>query len=733
MALIGKIREKSWLLIAVIGIAMLAFIIGDLDSIFNRSGQEDVYGIGTVNGEKVDEDLYNTYLNNARQNIFQNKQRQSQGQQVRFDENDEKNARSQAWNAAVAAKLMDKEIEQIGLIVDEFELENILYGMNGYEPSVISAQFRDSVTGEFAPDQLRQAIRQMEDSGDPEKIEQLNATMDYVKETRLTEKYNALLLAGIHTTSLEGKEEYDAQKTVKNVSYVFQSFTKVPQEAIGEISDEEVKEYYEKHKTEEKYKQKASRKLSYFAVPVVPNKEDSLIAKNMLKNLKSKFEKSENDSVFVMRFSDVKEFRNDSTAVAKPEGSGQAAITYPLSVASEIENAQPGDVIGPYTARDGLKISKILRFVNEPTATVRHILLGATTPEEVEKAQKKADSIVQVIRSKNNFEEMVTEFSEDPGSKNTGGKYEDFAQGTMVPTFNDFSFQKPIGTLGTVKTDYGIHIIEVLGRKETKRPILANVVKMVEPTKSTVDDITSKASDMIYELDRKLEGKDIQKKRELFDTFVVENGYTIRSLTINDDAPKADGFTDNGEARMLRLAYEEGAAEGQLSSSPIREKTRIIIAMISEITEEGVPTFEKVKDRMTAEVRKEKQGQYLVDQMLNKPDLQALANELNAKYQTEGLTFSASNVAVGREPKIIGTAFSGLIDGQTSIPVVGNNGVFVLRVDSTVEAPETTDFTTEIEQLNSQKITTVQNQHRSALIQSAEVIDNRKLREYGIR
>lgn len=733
MALIGKIREKSWLLVIVIGIAMLAFIVGDLDSVFRGGGQEDVYGIGTVNGEKVDEDEYNNFLNNARQNIFQSKQQQNPQAQPQFTQEDERNARAQAWNAAVANKLMKKEYEEIGLIVDEFELENVLYGENGFDPSSVSMQFKDSVTGEFAPDQLRQAIRQMEESTDPDQIKQLEGTMEYVREMRLNEKYLALLGAGVHTTTLEGKEEYEAQKTVKNVSYVYQSFTKVPQDAIGEVTEEEIKAYYEEHKTEEKYKQKPSRKLTYFSTNVTPSKEDSADVISLMNKMVPKFEKTDKDSIFVMRYSEVKEYRNDSSGIAKPEGSGQG-ITYPRSMSEEIENAEPGDVVGPYVTNQGIKISKILRFVNEPTATVRHILLNAKSPEQVEAAQKKADSIVRVIRANNNFEEMVTEFSEDPGSKNNGGKYEDFPQGQMVPTFNDFSFEKPVGTIGTVKTSYGIHIIEVLGRKETKRPILASVVKSVKPTKTTTDNVNSEVSDMIYQLDDKFQNaKDIDEKRNIFDTFAVENGYTVRSITLNDENPRTNGFGDLAEGRILRLAYEEGVQEGQLSSSPIRDNNRIIVAMVNEIVEEGVPTFEAVKDRMKSEVRKEKQAQYLVDQMVGKTDLQALANNMNAKYQSEGLTFSSNNVAVGREPKIIGTAFSGLIDGQTSVPVVGNSGVFVLRVDNTVDAQETTDFSTEIEQLNSQKTTSVQNQHRSALIQGAEVIDNRKLRSYGIR
>lgn len=733
MALIGKIREKSWLLVIVIGIAMLAFIVGDLDSVFRGGAQEDVYGIGTVNGEQVNEDEYNNFLSNARQNIFQQKQQQNPTQQPQFTAEDEKNARAQAWNASVANKLMKKEYEEIGLIVDEFELENVLYGENGFDPSSVSMQFKDSVTGEFAPDQLRQAIQQMEESNDPDQVQQLKGTMDYVREMRLNEKYLALLGAGVHTTSLEGKEEYEAQKTVKNVTYVYQSLTKVPQDAIGEVTDEEIKAYYEEHKTEEKYKQKASRKLAYFSANVTPSATDSADVMSLLEKMVPKFEKTDKDSIFVMRYSDIKDYRNDSTAIAKPEGSGQG-LTYPRSMADEIENAEPGDVVGPYVTSQGLKISKILRFVNEPTASVRHILLNAKTPEEVEAAQKKADSIIRVIRANNNFEEMVTEFSDDPGSKNNGGKYEDFPQGQMVPAFNDFSFNKPVGTLGSVKTSFGIHIIEVLGRKESKRPILANVVKPVQPSKTTTDNMNSKVSDMIYQLDDKFQSAaDMEEKIDIFDTFAVENGYNVRSITLNDENPRTNGFGDLAEGRILRLAYEEGVKEGQLSSSPIRDNNRIIVAMIKEIVEEGVPSFEAVKDRMKSEVRKEKQAQYLVDQMVGNDDLQALAGEMNAQLKSEGLTFSSNNVAVGREPKIIGTAFSGLIDGQTSVPVEGSSGVFVLRVDNTVQAPETTDFSTEIEQLNSQKTTTIQNQHRSALIQGADVVDNRKLRSYGIR
>lgn len=732
MALIGKIREKSWLLIAVVGIAMIAFIIPEIN--FNGGAQVDQYGIGTINGEMLDDKEYENLLQNARYQTYDNKMKQNNGQPMPLDENDEQNAMAQAWNAALANHILKQEYDKLGLIVDDIELENILYGQEDFEPSDFSKQYIDSLTGEFSPTQLRQAIESLEMSSDPQAAERLTSIMQYVRQTRVQEKYNTLISKGIHATTLEGKNEYFAQKEVKNVTYVFQNFTRVPQDAVAEVTDEEVKAYYEAHKHEKKYEQKPFRKVNYFTIPVTPSSEDTARVMTQLEGLVNKMKSATNDSLFVIQNSEVKEY---SSTAAHPEGTMSANQTqfgyYSPELAREIVGAEVGTVVGPYTAGSFVAISKIVEWKDEPYSTVRHILLTASDDAAFEKAQKKADSIVGVIRSKKNFEEMVTLFSEDPGSKNTGGKYENFAQGAMVPTFNDFAFEKPIGTLGTVKTSYGIHIVEVLDRKTEKRPVLATVAKSISISKPSVDYIAAEASSFIYDIDELMQGKTLEEKTQVFDTFAVNNGYVIRSLTFTVDNPKAQGFGQMAEGRLLRLAFEDGAEAGTLSSSPIKDNETVVIAYLAEINEDKTPSYSSSEARMRAEVRKEKQAQYLIDQMVGQTDLQALSTTLGAQFQTEGITFGASNVAVGREPILVGTAFSGLKDGQTSIPVKGTNGVFVLRVDSTVEAPETTDYSTEQSQLASQTVSTMLQRYRNSLILSSEIIDNRKLRSFGIR
>lgn len=724
MALIGKIREKSWLLVAVIGIAMLAFILGDLDSVFNSSGREDQVGIGTVNGEKVDEEQYNNALQNVRNQIFQNKTQQNQGEAVPLDENDEKNAYRQAWTAVVGEHLVKKELKEVGLIVDDIELDNVLYAEDDFNPSPAIAQaevFTDSLTGEFSPNLVREYFESLEMSPDPEAFEQLQGTLDYVRQYRKEEKYNTLLGVGVHTTSLEGKEEYLAQKQVKNVAYVYQRFSKVPSNEVGEPMEDEIKAFYEANKNLDKYKQTPSRKIDYFVLRVTPSAEDTTRTENILNQMKSRFKKSKNDSAFVIRFSDIKEYSSEPTAEV------------PAQIKEKVENAEKGDVFGPYFAGEYMAVSKLVDRKKQSTATVRHILLSASSPNEKTVAQKRADSIIRVIKAQNNFEEMVTQFSEDPGSKETGGKYENFTEGTMVPTFNDFSFQKPIGTLGSVQTDYGVHIIEVLGREETEKPVLATVNKAIEVTKTSLDNTNSVASSIIYDIDDLLTGKTLEEKVSAFRNFAKENGYNLRNTTSRDKSPGFSEFGSTAEGRLLRLAYEDDAVVGKLSSAPIRDGERIIVAMLTMIQEDEMPEYELVKSRMKSDVRKDLQANYLIEQMEGRMDLIQLAEEIDAKFETEGITFSANNVAVGKEPVLIGTAFSGLMDGQLSVPVKGNNGVFVVEVENTVQAPETMDFSAEQAQLTAQRTSSLLQKYRTALTNSAEVVDNRKLRSYGIR
>ena len=113
-------------------------------------------------------------------------------------------------------------------------------------------------------------------------------------------------------------------------------------------------------------------------------------------------------------------------------------------------------------------------YDEDKTATVRHILLLTKGKSDSAKKaiRKKMDGILKRARTGEDFAKLATEFSEDPGSKKTGGLYKDFPKGRMVKAFEDSAFGVPVGKIsGIIETKYGLHILKVINRKKETRTL----------------------------------------------------------------------------------------------------------------------------------------------------------------------------------------------------------------------------------------------------------------------
>ncbi len=113
-------------------------------------------------------------------------------------------------------------------------------------------------------------------------------------------------------------------------------------------------------------------------------------------------------------------------------------------------------------------------YAEDKTASVRHILLLTQGKTDAEKAaaRKKIEEVLAKAKAGEDFAELAKQYSEDPGSKDNGGLYEDFGRGAMVKPFEDAAFSVPVGELsGIVETNYGYHILKIEGRKKETRPL----------------------------------------------------------------------------------------------------------------------------------------------------------------------------------------------------------------------------------------------------------------------
>lgn len=103
----------------------------------------------------------------------------------------------------------------------------------------------------------------------------------------------------------------------------------------------------------------------------------------------------------------------------------------------------------------------------------RHILIKADpqdmgeTPGGREEARKKAQTILERVRSGEDFAALAKEHSDDEASKIEGGDLGFFGRGSMVPQFEQAAFAlKPGEVSDMVETEYGFHIIKVEEQRE---------------------------------------------------------------------------------------------------------------------------------------------------------------------------------------------------------------------------------------------------------------------------
>jgi parvulin-like peptidyl-prolyl isomerase len=371
--------------------------------------------------------------------------------------------------------------------------------------------------------------------------------------------------------------------------------------------------------------------------------------------------------------------------------------------------------------------------------TARHILIAAQRGDTaaVAVAQKTTDSIMGLINS-GNFEDFVQNYSEDPGSKDKGGKYEDFLDGEMVPEFSNFAMDEPIGKIGYVQTDYGFHIMEVLERKPANVPNLAIVQKTLKPSEETLQELEDQAYTLLEKLYSKVGAtKGKKKKIAKFDTIVKRAGSIARPIVIMDNDPKMDGagFTSAfAETEIYKLAFGLEAKVGDIISSPIKDGDRWIVAILSEIKVKGEAKFSDVRSIVEAEYIKQVKFERFKKQMKGK-SLESIQKAKNGVVQQGEIIFGTAqlNRSYSFEPEVVGALFSGLKDGKMTAPIKGKQGVFVVRIDKTVKAPEAKDFDQEKEQLIGTRRGGLSNLSSRALVKQAEIVDNRKFFEIGVR
>jgi peptidyl-prolyl cis-trans isomerase D len=263
---------------------------------------------------------------------------------------------------------------------------------------------------------------------------------------------------------------------------------------------------------------------------------------------------------------------------------------------------------------------------------------------------------------------MVAKYSDDAGSKTTGGVYEMFPQAKMVPAFNDFSFDNAVGAKAVVKTDFGYHYMEVL-KQTAKGPAykIAYLSKMVMPSNETINAASTAAAKFASG------SKDIKS-------------FNASAVKLNQQVIPAAGIKANdfdipgiGTARnIVRWVYEKGVND---VSEPFELGDNYVVAVITSEEKEGLASVSAARPQVEGVIRDKKKAEKIKANIKGKT-LEAIATDANAVIQrADSIGFSFSMITgLGNEPKLVGAAFNKALINKVSEPIAANTGVYAVSV-----------------------------------------------------
>jgi peptidyl-prolyl cis-trans isomerase D len=678
MAIIGEIRKHYWLLVVIIGIALLLFVLSD----FQRKRTKQSNTIGVIAGEKIAVTEFNKRVEENTEIQKANTGKEN----LTADESYQ--VRQQTWQQIVNEITMNKQHEMLGLSVSVEELDDMIRGNNPHQ--YILQSFTDQKTGKFDKKAVNNFLQNLDNPEmvAPEMKERYLLMEKAIKADRLNTKYNSLITKGFYTPTAIAKRSYKESNEMAQVRLTGMNYQMVP-DSLVKVTDADFEKYYNENKYKFQQDQPV-RDVMYVMFEPQMSDEDMTL-------LKSQIEKTYNE---FLTATDVASFVN-ATSDNRYDSSWRRRGAFSPNIDTMLFNAPVGQVLQPIEDKEMFRIFKVIDRQSKPDSLrASHILIsysGTPIKEATrtrEAADKLSDSLLNVIKANPAaFDALALSVNDDQTAKAKAGDLGWFADGAMVPEFNQAVLTGTVGEFKKVETQFGYHIIKVVGKKDPSTKIkVASIDFNMEPGSKTIENIYNQASNFAttYNTLEKLEKA------------AKEKGYNLRNAErLSQEETTVPGIKSARE--LIRWAFNKETETGNVSNVFDFDGTYVVAALKNKV-EKGIVPLEVMKEPIRPLVVREKKAEFLMKKVNNQfaklKDVNALITEFpNIKIDTVDVSFFSANIPnYGHESKLTGQIFAAK-KGQLTGPVQGEQGVYVFILDQMKEAPATTDFANQKKQM----------------------------------
>ena len=699
MAILGNLRKNSFVLIAVIGMALFAFVIA---GVFDGSGFQSPDPIGKVNGEELSITDFRNQMDLLKKS---------------YNFNDLQ-ALTTAWDESIRTKLLEQQIDELGIGSSIDHLEFFL----SQSPSFSSDERFVNDAGQFDINKFSNFISEIKEIN-PQSYLQWSSQENQFNEQIKVNTYFNLVASGLNSTFYQGKNQYLNSNSIADISFV-----KIPYSSISDslvsVKNSEISKYIKENPGD--FEQKSTRDISYVTFTESPSNQDEMDLRNKMNSLLNDrneynqvsklnetlpgFLTTDDLEIFLTENSDV-----EYDSVYRPKG------FYSSEHAQMIFNLNNNNTYGPYVDGDFLKISKMLDKKKNGNVRASHILVSyngsqGSNPQITRtksEARTEANRILRLVRSNpDNFSSYALEFSDGP-SKNNGGDLGFFQEGTMVKPFNDFVFTNRVGRTGLVETDFGYHVIKVVAKEDVVK--VGTLALRNIPSERTSDSIFNIASKFEIDLASTSNINDTAKNLD----FEVKSLNSIGEL--DHDLPDMES-----QRRLVQWLFNEETNINDYKRFDLSSGGYVIV-QLTEKNEDGLMSPGLASISVLPILKNKKKAKIIIDKNRKYKSLEEIASNNNLEINNvSALNQSTPIVAqAGFEPKVIGTAFGLEINGISSL-VEGESGVYMIKLNAFKDPEEIESYSAFENQLTNKLRTNLDFNIIQSLKNSADISDNRK-------
>ena len=716
MAAIGSIRKHGVLLLVIIGLALLAFILGDLSNVTRTFSNK--YVMAKIDGKKMDQTYSKQYEENtALIKLLQKKNSLEDDETYQIHE--------MTWQQILQSQVLDKQLEKLGMaytnqMIEDFK-DNMIASLSTQQPNQFIAQFANALAEQVGPENAMAIISNIENYANNDQAKDIynayQALVRFAVSAEKSQQYFALAQSSIYFSDPMAKQlAKDNKMSLVSLMTVNPELTAF-QNLKPEVTEKEMKDFYNAHKKDLYTVQDKNRDLNVAVFPINPTPAD-------LKAIEDSVRK---DFAAFAQAASIAEYN-----IAKGNGAAVDSTYFKESdinlpeLDSLVFKSAVGSFIEPFTY-ENVKwyFGKVFGAANRPDSVlVATIELPFKTaqyqeaPYSKKEARLKADSLRQAIVSG-----QTTIFAEQPnylyGREQGDTTFWLPERGTMPELYNSL-LTTPNGGIYLYKAPNGYIVFQVLDRTQLieKRQFVLYDYD-ITASDATVNALRSQANQFAASVSSNEELLSEAAKQGI----QVVNGDHVTSMAANI------GQLPNCRD-IVSWSFGDDVKKDAISDVFNINRMFFAVASVAKVREAGEQKYKEVKDEIQTTLERQNKIDMVTEQ-LNK-DLAAGGMQSVAQKYSVAVTDSVSLSFAGDyymnrgvDSKAIGQIFN--LPANKPTAVAGNNVAYVVNVMETRDGQATENLMLEKNYLQNAVLGRERNENTllSYLISQTKILDNR--------